>query len=116
MESWCLTTATNQSEPSLAPGIIPEPAHVNSDAAPPTPAIEKAHTPKPGRPNVLRIAVAKLMSALRGDKYMIDAYPPARHEDAAASDAGESRAPTRWAVRALSVKASGLLEDAIVAA
>ena len=88
-------TATNQSEPSPALGIIPEPAHVNSDTAPLTPAIEKANSPKPGRPNLLRTAVANLISALRGDKYMIDAYPPARHEDAAPSDAGESRAPTR---------------------
>ena len=87
-------TATNPSEPSPAPGIIPEPAHVSSDAAPPTATIEKAGNPKPGRPNLLRIGAAKLISALRGDKYMIDAYPPARHEDAP-FDAGESRAPTR---------------------
>lgn len=88
-------TATNPSEPSPAPGIIPEPAHVSSDAAPPTATIEKAGNPKPGRPNLLRIAVGKVISALRGDKYMIDAYPPARHEDAKASDAEEARAQKR---------------------
>ncbi len=88
-------TTTHQSEPSPAPGIIPQPAHVNSDAAPLTPAIEKAHNPKPGRPNLLRTAGAKLISALRGDQYMIDAYPPARQEDAATSDGGGSMAPTR---------------------
>ena len=88
-------TATNQSEPSPAPGIIPEPAHVNSDAAPLTPAIERAHNPKLGRPNLLRTGGAKVISALRGDKYMIDAYPPARHEDAKASDAEEARAQKR---------------------
>ena len=88
-------TTTNQSEPSPAPGIIPAPADVNSDTAPRTPAIEKANNPKPGRPNLLRTAVAKLISALRGDKYMIDAYPPTRHEDATTSDGEESRAPTR---------------------
>ena len=82
-------TATNQSDRSPAPGIIPEPPHISSDGAPLTATIEKAHNPKPGRPNVLRIAVAKLISALRGDKYMIDAYPPARHEDAATSNAAE---------------------------
>ena len=89
MESWCLMTATNPSDRSPAPGIIPGPPHISSDAAPLTVTIEKAHNPKPRRPNLLRIGVAKLIGALRGDKYMIDAYPPARHEDAATSDAGE---------------------------
>jgi hypothetical protein len=88
-------TATNQSDRSPAPGIIPEPAHVSSDAAPLTAAIEKPGNPKPGRSNLLRIAVARLVSTLRGDKYMVDAYPPARREDAAASDAGGSRAQKR---------------------
>ena len=83
--------ATNQSDRSPAPGIIPEPAHVNSQAAPLSAAIEKAGNPKPGRPNLLRIAVSKLISALRGDKYRIDAYPPARHDDAKASDAAGKR-------------------------
>ena len=88
-------TATNQSEPSPAPGIIPEPAHVNSDTAPLNAAIEKANNSKLGRRNLLRTAGAKLISALRGDKYMVDAYPPARQEDAATSHGGGSMPPTR---------------------
>ena len=82
-------TATNQSDRSPAPGIIPEPAHVSSDVAPLTAATEKPDERKPGRRNPVRIAAAKVMSALRGDKYMVDAYPAAEREDAAV--AGQRR-------------------------
>ena len=53
-------------EPAVSPvpGVVPEPVRVDRDAEP------VAH-----RPNAARIVLAKLLSALRGDKYMADAYP-----------------------------------------
>lgn len=59
-------TATGQ--PDRPPALTTERGH-HSDA----PAIRpgRRHPPR----NVVRAAVAKLMSALRGDKYMIGAYP-----------------------------------------
>ena len=85
-------TATNQSDRSPAPGIIPEPAHLTSDAAPLTGATEKRGEHETGRRNPARIAFDKVMSALHGDKYMLDAYPTAGHEHAAPSDDAEPRA------------------------
>ncbi len=41
----------------------------------------------------MSIVLGKLMSALRGDKYMVDAYSAAGHEDAAAPDNRRTRAP-----------------------
>jgi len=54
-------------EPSVSPvpGIVPEPVRVNRDA-------ETA----PHRSNPARMVLAKMLSALRGDKYMADAYAP----------------------------------------
>jgi hypothetical protein len=69
-------TATRQSDRAPAPAIIPEPEHGHHSDAPAN---------RRGRPhlrrNVVRAAVAKLTSALRGDKYMVGAYP-AESEDA----------------------------------
>ena len=48
---------------SPVPGVVPEPVRVDRDA-------ETA----PHRSNPLRIVLAKLLSVLRGDKYMADAY------------------------------------------
>ena len=82
-------TATNQPDLSPAPGIIPEPAHVTSDAIPLTAVTEKRDLPKSGRQNPVRTAIATVVSALRGDKYMVDAYPTAGSERAAPSDDAE---------------------------
>lgn len=79
-------TATNQPDLSPAPGIIPEPAHVTSDAIPLTAVTKKRDRPKSGRRNPVRTAIATVMSALRGDKYMVDAYPTAEHEQPKATD------------------------------
>jgi hypothetical protein len=76
-------TATSQPDRSSAPGIIPEPVEVYDEPAAPTAATEQRDDAKPGRRNPVRLAAAKVMSALRGDKYMIDAYPAPGHEDAA---------------------------------
>jgi hypothetical protein len=90
-----MTTTTNQPDRSSAPGILPEPAHVSDDAAPLTAAAGK-RDPAPERRNPVReAAVAKVMSALRGDKYMVDPYPAAESEDSAASDNAGSRARER---------------------
>jgi hypothetical protein len=53
-------------EPPVAPvpGVVPDPVRVDHEAE-----------PVPHRPNAARIVLAKLLSALRGDKYMADAYP-----------------------------------------
>jgi hypothetical protein len=81
--------ATNQPDLSPAPGIIPEPAYVTSDAIPMTAVTEKRDRPKSGRRNPVMTAIATVASALRGDKYMVDAYPTAGHEHAAPSDDAE---------------------------
>jgi hypothetical protein len=66
------------SEPagSPVPGVIPEPIRVRDDAVAENErdvvTIEPA--PPPRRRNLL----AKLLSALRGDKYMVGAYPPGK--------------------------------------
>jgi hypothetical protein len=82
-------TATNRSDRSPAPGIIPEPAHLTSDAAPLTGTTEKRSEHETERRNPARIAFDKVMSALHGDKYMVEAYPTAGHEHAAPSDGAE---------------------------
>jgi hypothetical protein len=87
-------TATNQNDRPPVPGLA-ERAHRNGDIAGLTAPTEKRDVPKPGRGNPVRIVLRKLMSALRGDKYMADAYPSAVREDAAAPDDRGSRAQER---------------------
>jgi|SRR5215211_2690464 len=60
--------ANPTSEPtgSPVPGVIPEPIRVREDPV----TIDPAPSPRRRNP------VSKLLSALRGDKYMVDAYPP----------------------------------------
>jgi hypothetical protein len=85
-------TTTNQPDLSPAPGIIPEPAQVTSDAIPLNAVTEKRDRPKSGRRSPVRIAIATVLSAFRGDKYMVDAYPTAGPEHAAPSDDAEPHA------------------------
>jgi hypothetical protein len=87
-------TATNQPDGSPAPGIIPGPVHLSGDAGPVTAVTDERDEPKRRR-NPVRIAAAKVISALRGDKYMVDAYPIASHEDPVVSGNTESRAHER---------------------
>jgi hypothetical protein len=86
-------TANNQSDRSPAPGIIPGPVHVSEGTAPPPVVTEKRAEPK-GRRNPVRIAGAKVMSALRGDKHMVGAYPTASPDDPAAPGNSGSGAPS----------------------
>jgi hypothetical protein len=74
---------------------------IGPTASPPAGAVPDA-VPSPGRRHPARGAHARLLSILRGDKYMINAYPPAwpggagiaearRPEDDAADPAGAGR-------------------------
>jgi hypothetical protein len=45
----------------------------------------------PGKPTWMSRPLAKAMSILRGDKYMVGAYPPQWHGDAAARDSATVR-------------------------
>jgi hypothetical protein len=60
---------------SPVPGVIPEPIRVHDDTAP---ANKRdgvtTDTASPRRRNPL----AKLLSHLRGDRYMVGAYPPGK--------------------------------------
>ncbi len=78
------TNATLEPSGSPVPGVIPEPTHVHHDGGPahdrrpPAPESGAASGPatSPGRHNPVGIVLAKLLSAIRGDKDMADAYPP----------------------------------------
>ena len=85
---------TTQPERSVASGIISEPADVHADDIP-IATTKQRDDPKQRRRNPARIAAAKVMSALHGDKYMVDAYPAAGREDAAAPGDDEARAAER---------------------
>src|SRR5215218_4442127 len=81
--------ATIEPTGSPVPGVIPEPLRVHHDtvAADEHPSGSAMPASPPGRRNPASIAHAKLLSAIRGVKYMADAYPPAWH-GAAAGRAG----------------------------
>ncbi len=85
-------TATNQHDRPPVAGILPEPPHLNGDTAGPTAPTGRRSAPKQGRANPVSIVLGKLVSALRGDKYMVGAYPSDAHGDAAAPDDRGSRA------------------------
>jgi hypothetical protein len=94
------TTIAIESNDSPAAGIIPEPACVHDQPAAPT---RRAGRPpagratklvsSPGQRNPVRILLAKSMSVIRGDKYMIDAYQPAWPSDPDTRDNDEPGRP-----------------------
>ena len=93
------TKPTIEPTGSPAPGLIPEPLPVHHDtvaaherltATSTTSTIMPASSA--GRRNPASIVLAKLLGAIRGDKYMVDAYPPAWH-GAAAARAGDEVTP-----------------------
>jgi hypothetical protein len=88
-------------EPSGSPvrGVIPEPWRVHHDTVAADEHSSGSAMPAspPGRRNPASIARAKLLSAIRGDKSMVDAYPPAWH-GAAAVRAGVAAKPDTAAV------------------
>jgi hypothetical protein len=69
------TTSGIESHTSPVPGVIPEPSLVHDEPAAlaPQSSGRSADTTTGRRQNPL----ARLGAALRGDKYMVDAYPPA---------------------------------------
>jgi hypothetical protein len=90
------TKATMEPSVSPVPGVIPEPTRVHHDRAPahegrvPVPRSGAASEPASSRGR--RTVLAKLLSAIRGDKYMADAYPPTPRPSPAARD-GDDVAP-----------------------
>jgi hypothetical protein len=71
------TTFPMESRTSPAPGIIPEPLLVHEQPAASTHRGGRRAARTNTRLAARRTPLARLMAALRGDKYMVDAYPPA---------------------------------------
>jgi hypothetical protein len=63
---------------SPVPGIVPEPVRVHHDA-------EATPTTARHQRNPAAMVLAKLLSVIRGDKYMAGAYPPDGPRGAATS-------------------------------
>jgi hypothetical protein len=72
------TTFPMESHSSPAPGIIPEPSVVHDEpAALAGQSSRRGAGSATGRQTARRAPLARVLAALRGDKYMVDAYPPA---------------------------------------
>ena len=79
---------------SPVPGVIPESVGVCDDSvAAHTPFAAKPTTSAPTKPassadrrNPASLLLAKLLSVIRGDKYLVGAYPPAWHSATALRD------------------------------
>jgi hypothetical protein len=71
------TTSSIESHTSPAPGIIPEPSLVHDEPAASTHQASRRAAGTTTRLAARRTPLARLLAALRGDKYMVDAYPPA---------------------------------------
>ena len=71
------TTIPTESHPSPAPGVIRERLLVHEETAASTRRGSQQADGTTTRPAVRRTPLARLLAALRGDKYMVDAYPPA---------------------------------------
>jgi hypothetical protein len=79
---------------SPVPGVIPEPWRVHHDPAggherPPATSGTTMPASFAGRRNPARSLLARLLSAIRGDKYMVDAYPPDWRGRGAAARSGD---------------------------
>jgi hypothetical protein len=75
---------------SPAPGVIPGPVYVHEGTVAGDDLVPEAPTggpaQRPNRHSRVSTPLAKLLSLMRGDKYMVDAYPPAWHSAAATRD------------------------------
>lgn len=71
------TTFPMESHTSPAPGIIPEPSRVHDEPAASTRRRSGRAVGTITRPAARRIQLARLLAALRGDKHVLGAYPPA---------------------------------------
>jgi hypothetical protein len=86
------TNATSEPSGSPVPVLSPQPAHVHDEAdathqpgRAPLATDSSRPSPSSRHQNAARSAVARLLAAIRGDKYMVNAYPPAWRS---AADAG----------------------------
>jgi hypothetical protein len=75
------TTPTIEPTGLPVPGVIAEPLRVHDDTvvADELPGARTVPASPSGPRNPAGSVRAKLLSAIRGDKYMVDAYPPAWH-------------------------------------
>ena len=72
------TAFATESHTSPAPGIIPDPSLVFDQPFAPTDRNDRrAGVVRTARTAGRRTPLARVLAALRGDKYMVDAYPPA---------------------------------------
>ena len=71
------TTFPTESHTSPAPGIIPEPSLVHDEPAASSARGSRSAAGTTTPPAARRSPLDRLLAALRGDKYMVDAYPPA---------------------------------------
>ena len=71
------TTIPMESPTSPAPGIIPEPSVVHDETPASTRQGGRQAAGTTTRLSARRTPLARLLAALRGDKDMVDAYPPA---------------------------------------
>ena len=69
------TTSPIESHTSPAPVIIPEPSQVHAEPA--ASAREGSRRAAGTTPSARRGPLARVLAALRGDKYMVGAYAPA---------------------------------------
>ena len=90
------TNATSEPSGSPVPVLSPAPANVHDEAdaahqpgsTAPMATDPSQPLPSSRQPNPARSALARLLAAIRGDKYMANAYPPAWRS---AADAGALR-------------------------
>ncbi|HET6869860.1 MAG TPA: hypothetical protein VFH80_28365 [Solirubrobacteraceae bacterium] len=71
------TTLPIESHTSPAPGVIPEPSVVHDEPAASARRGSGRAAGTTTKPAARRTPLARLLAALRGDKYMVGAYPPA---------------------------------------
>jgi hypothetical protein len=69
-------TSTTEAHHSLAPDGLVEPSLIPDGPVASTRADTRPVDASTTRPAAPRSPLARLLAALRGDKYMVDAYPP----------------------------------------
>jgi hypothetical protein len=93
------TKLTIEPSGSPVPGVVPEPLRVHHDTIAAYERLTASGTTMPaslpGRWSPASIALAKVLSAIRGDKHMVDAYPPAWDGAVAACAGDEVTQPSR---------------------
>jgi hypothetical protein len=107
------TKPTTEPTGSAVPSVSREPLRVHHHTvaaherltATATASQTTGRASSPGRRNPASIVLAKLLSAMRGDKYMVDAYPPAWHGAAAARTGDDVTQPSHDGELAAGVRA-----------